>query len=148
MRQFHFNLFQRFARTPEKQYRNGISFWQAFTVGIGQAFAVAPGISRSGTTIATGLLSGVRRTEMAQFSFLLVLAPIIGEQSLDLLKVATGHASFGDGVGPLALLLGFAAAFAAGLFACKAMIALVRKARLSWFSLYCLVIALLIFVLA
>ena len=144
----HFNLFQRFARTPEKQYRNGISFWQAFTVGIGQAFAVAPGISRSGTTIATGLLSGVRRTEMAQFSFLMVLAPIIGEQSLDLLKVATGHASFGDGVGPLALLLGFAAAFAAGLFACKAMIALVRKARLSWFSLYCLVIALLIFVLA
>jgi undecaprenyl-diphosphatase len=62
--------------------------------------------------------------------------------------VAAGHASFGDGVGPLALLLGFAAAFAAGLFACKAMIALVRKARLSWFSLYCLVIALLIFILA
>ena len=144
----HFNLFQRFAKSPEKEYRNGISFWQAFVVGIGQAFAVAPGISRSGTTIATGLLSGVRRSEMAQFSFLMVLAPIIGEQSLDLLKVATGHASFGDGVGAVALVLGFVAAFAAGLFACKAMVALVRRARLGWFSLYCLLIAILIFIFA
>lgn len=143
----HFNLFQRFAKTP-KPYRNGISFWQAFTVGIGQAFAVAPGISRSGTTIATGLMAGVDRSRMAQFSFLMVLAPIIGEQSLDLLKVATGHASFGDGVGPVALLLGFVAAFAAGLFACRAMIALVKKARLSWFSLYCLAVALLLFILS
>jgi len=143
----HFNLFQRFAKAP-KPYRNGISFWQAFTVGIGQAFAVAPGISRSGTTIATGLMAGVDRSRMAQFSFLMVLAPIIGEQGLDLLKVATGHASFGDGVGPVALLLGFVAAFAAGLFACRAMIALVKKARLSWFSLYCLAVALLLFILS
>ena len=118
------------------------------TVGVGQAFAVAPGISRSGTTIATGLMAGVDRSRMAQFSFLMVLAPIIGEQSLDLLKVATGHASFGDGVGPVALLLGFVAAFAAGLFACRAMIALVKKARLSWFSLYCLAVALLLFILS
>lgn len=132
----------------ESQARNGISYWQALLVGVGQAFAVAPGVSRSGTTIATGLLSGVRRDVMAQFSFLMVLIPIVGEQLLDLLKVATGEASFGDGVGPVALALGFIFAFISGLFACKVMIALVRKARLGWFSLYCVLVAILIFIFA
>ena len=132
----------------ESQARNGISYWQALLVGVGQAFAVAPGVSRSGTTIATGLLSGVRRDVMAQFSFLMVLIPIIGEQLLDLLKVATGEASFGDGVGPVALALGFIFAFISGLFACKVMIDLVRKARLGWFSLYCVLVAILIFIFA
>ena len=132
----------------ESQSSNGISYWQALLVGVGQAFAVAPGVSRSGTTIATGLLSGVRRDVMAQFSFLMVLIPIIGEQLLDLLKFATGEASFGDGVGPLALALGFIFAFISGLFACKVMIALVRKARLGWFSLYCVLVAILIFIFA
>lgn len=128
--------------------RNGISYGQALLVGVGQAVAVAPGISRSGTTIATGLLGGVRREVMAQFSFLMVLVPILGEQLLDLLKVALGKASFGGGVGLLALVLGFVAAFISGLFACKAMVALVKKAKLSWFALYCLLVALLIFILA
>ena len=137
-----------FPWTAKNNYRNGISYWQAFVVGIGQAFAVAPGVSRSGTTIATGLLSGVKREVMAQFSFLMVLVPIIGEQSLDLLKVATGEASFGGGVGPVALVLGFIFAFISGLFACKVMIAIVKKARLSWFSLYCLIVALLILIFA
>lgn len=132
----------------ESAARNGISYWQALLVGVGQAFAVAPGVSRSGTTIATGLISGVRRDVMAQFSFLMVLIPIIGEQLLDILKVATGEVSFGGGVGPVALVLGFVAAFFSGLFACKVMIALVRKARLGWFSLYCVLVAILIFVLA
>ncbi|MBO4760123.1 MAG: undecaprenyl-diphosphate phosphatase [Bacteroidales bacterium] len=132
----------------ESTARNGISYWQALLVGVGQAFAVAPGVSRSGTTIATGLISGVRRDVMAQFSFLMVLIPIIGEQLLDILKVATGEVSFGGGVGPVALVLGFVAAFFSGLFACKVMIALVRKARLGWFSLYCVLVAILIFVLA
>ena len=143
------NIGKRFLKDRQpKLYRNGISFWQAALVGLGQAVAVAPGVSRSGTTIATGLLSGVERSAMAQFSFLMVLVPIIGEQSLDLLKVAVGDASFGTGVGPLALVLGFLAAFASGLFACKVMIALVRKAKLSWFALYCLVVAVLIFIFA
>ncbi|MBR5256003.1 MAG: undecaprenyl-diphosphate phosphatase [Bacteroidales bacterium] len=128
--------------------RNGISFTQAAIVGVAQAFAVVPGVSRSGCTIATGLVTGVKRSAMAQFSFLMVLIPIIGEQLLDLLKVATGHEAFGGSVGPLALVLGFAAAFVAGLFACKVMIAIVRKARLTWFALYCLLVAVLIFVLA
>ena len=128
--------------------RNGINYWQAFVVGLGQALAVAPGLSRSGTTIATGLICGVKRNVMAQFSFLMVLVPILGEQFLDLLKVASGDAAIGGGVSPVCLAVGFLAAFISGLLACKAMIALVRKAKLSWFALYCLVVAVLIFIFA
>ena len=136
-------------RAPKaKDTRNGISYGQAAIVGVAQAFAVVPGVSRSGSTIATGLLSGVKREVMAQFSFLMVLIPIIGEQSLDLLKVALGKEAFVAGVGPVALVLGFVAAFVAGLFACKVMIAIVRKAKLTWFAAYCLLVAVLIFVLA
>jgi undecaprenyl-diphosphatase len=136
-------------RAPRaKDTRNGISYGQAALVGVAQAFAVVPGVSRSGSTIATGLLSGVKREVMAQFSFLMVLIPIIGEQSLDLLKVAMGKEVFGAGVGPVALVCGFIAAFLAGLFACKVMIAIVRKAKLTWFAAYCLLVAVLIFVLA
>jgi undecaprenyl-diphosphatase len=136
-------------RAPKaKDTRNGISYGQAAIVGVAQAIAVAPGISRSGSTIATGLLSGVKREVMAQFSFLMVLIPIIGEQSLDLLKVATGSESFGGTVGALPLLLGFVSAFLSGLFACKVMIAVVKKAKLMWFALYCLLVAALIFILA
>ena len=128
--------------------RNGISFWQAFVVGIGQAFAVAPGLSRSGTTIATGLLCGVKREVIAQFSFLMVLVPIIGEQALDILKSLTGSAELGGGLSPVCLVVGFVAAFFAGLFACKAMLAIVKKAKLGWFALYCAVVAVLIFIFA
>ena len=136
-------------RAPKaKDTRNGISYGQAFVTGIAQAVAVIPGVSRSGATISTGLLSGVKREVMAQFSFLMVLIPIIGEQSLDLLKVAMGKEAFGAGVGPVALILGFIAAFFSGLFACKVMIAIVRKAKLTWFALYCILVAVLIFILA
>ena len=139
---------RRFKVPVAKDRRNGISYWQAFVVGIAQAFAVVPGVSRSGSTIATGLLTGVKRESMAQFSFLMVLIPIIGEQGLDLLKLAAGSEPFGAGVGSLPLVLGFVAAFFSGLFACKVMIALVRKAKLLWFALYCLLVASLIFILA
>lgn len=125
--------------------RNGISYWQALVVGLGQACAVAPGLSRSGTTIATGLLCGVRRENMAQFSFLMVLIPIVGEQLLGLLDMAGGGETFGSGIGALPLTAGFFGAFLAGLAACKAMVALVRRAKLSWFALYCVVVAVLIF---
>ncbi len=128
--------------------RNGISYWQALAVGLGQAAAVAPGLSRSGTTIATGLLCGVRREVMAQFSFLMVLVPIIGEQFLDLLKSLTGDAVLGGGLSPVCLVVGFLAAFLSGLLACKVMIALVKKARLTWFALYCLVVSLLLLIFA
>lgn len=128
-------------------YRNGISYWQALVVGLGQACAVAPGLSRSGTTIATGLLCGVKRDNMAQFSFLMVLVPIVGEQLLSLLDMVGGDAAFGSGVGAVALLSGFIGAFFAGLAACKVMVALVRRAKLSWFAVYCAVVAVLIFIL-
>jgi undecaprenyl-diphosphatase len=85
---------------------------------------------------------------MAQFSFLMVLIPIIGEQGLDLLKMLTGAESFGSGVGLVPLAVGFVAAFLSGLFACKVMIAIVRKAKLSWFALYCLLVAVAIFIFA
>ena len=129
---------------PANEYRNGISYWQAFAVGLGQAFAVVPGLSRSGTTISTGLICGVRREVMAQFSFLMVLVPIFGETFLELVGGEFGASS----VGGLALVLGFVSAFLSGLFACKAMVALVKKAKLSWFALYCLVAAAAIFIFA
>ncbi|MBR1871777.1 MAG: undecaprenyl-diphosphate phosphatase [Bacteroidales bacterium] len=133
----------------ENNHRNGISYLQAFLVGIGQSVAVAPGISRSGTTIATGLLSGVKREVMAQFSFLMVLVPIIGEQFLDVVKSLSSTGQFFSGeVGTLSLVIGFLASFASGLFACRAMVAIVRKAKLSWFALYCAIVAILILVLA
>ena len=124
--------------------RNGISYWQAFVVGLGQALAVIPGLSRSGTTISTGLICGVRRDVMAQFSFLMVLVPILGESFLELV----GGEFSASSVGALPLLLGFLSAFVSGLFACKVMIALVKKAKLSWFAIYCLIAAAAIFIFA
>ena len=129
---------------PENNYRNGISYWQAFAVGLGQAFAVVPGLSRSGTTISTGLICGVKRDVMAQFSFLMVLVPILGETFLEFVGGEFGASS----VGALPLALGFVSAFLSGLFACKVMIALVKKAKLSWFALYCLLAAAAIFIFA
>jgi undecaprenyl-diphosphatase len=129
---------------PENTSRNGISYWQAFAVGLGQAFAVIPGLSRSGTTISTGLICGVRREVMAQFSFLMVLIPILGESFLEII----GGEFTGTSVGTLPLILGFVSAFVSGLLACKVMIALVKKAKLSWFALYCLIAAAAIFIFA
>jgi undecaprenyl-diphosphatase len=125
-----------------RQYRNGIGWWQALVIGVGQAFAVIPGLSRSGTTISTGLLCGVKRSDVAQFSFLMVLVPILGEAFLDL--VGGDVASSSVGAGPL--LVGFLAAFVSGLFACKVMIALVKKARLRWFALYCAIVGLAVII--
>lgn len=130
--------------TKENTYRNGISYWQAFVVGLGQSLAVIPGLSRSGTTISTGLICGVKREVMAQFSFLMVLVPILGETFLEIVGGEFGASS----VGTLPLVLGFVSAFLSGLFACKVMIALVKKARLSWFALYCLLAAAAIFIFA
>ena len=130
--------------SERKNYRNGISYWQAFVVGLSQAVAVVPGLSRSGTTISTGLICGVRRDVMAQFSFLMVLVPILGEAFLQLVGGDMGSSA----IGALPLVLGFLSAFVSGLFACKVMIALVKKARLSWFALYCAIVALLIFIFA
>ena len=129
-------------KVAAKQYRNGIGWWQALTVGIGQAFAVIPGLSRSGMTISTGLLCGVKREAVAQFSFLMVLVPILGEAFLDLVGGDVAASS----IGTVPLLVGFLAAFVSGLFACKVMIALVKKARLRWFALYCAIVGLAVII--
>lgn len=119
--------------------RGGISYWQAFVVGLGQAVAVLPGLSRSGTTISTGLLCGVKRSVMAQFSFLMVLVPILGEAFLDV--IGGGLSESAAAIGALPLALGFVSAFLSGLFACRVMIALVKKASLKWFALYCAIVS-------
>ena len=131
----------------ENTHRNGISYLQAAVVGLGQACAVAPGLSRSGTTIATGLICGVRRDVMAQFSFLMVLVPIIGEQALTIIK-GIGETAAAPGVGFLPLMMGFIGAFGAGLFSCKVMVELVKRAKLVWFSIYCLLAAFVILIFA
>lgn len=124
-----------------EQTRNGISYLSAFIIGLGQAVAVLPGLSRSGTTISTGLLCGVKREKVAQFSFLMVLIPILGEAFLKFVKIVLRpedpEVVDALSVGVLPLVLGFVAAFVSGLFACKVMIALVKKAQLKWFALYC-----------
>lgn len=122
------------------EVRNGITFWQALAVGIGQAFAVIPGLSRSGTTISTGLLCGVKRENVAQFSFLMVLVPILGEAFLDIV----GGDMAASSVAALPLLLGFVSAFFSGFFACRVMISLVKKAKLKWFALYCFIVGLIV----
>lgn len=131
-------------KSSETVRRNGISYWQAFVIGVGQSLAVIPGLSRSGTTIATGLLTGVKRDVVAQFSFLMVLVPILGETFLEIVsgEIMSSSISF------LPLFLGFISAFVSGLAACKIMIALVRRAKLSWFALYCAIVAILIFIFA
>ena len=131
-------------RSGGKEARNGISYWQALVVGLGQALAVIPGLSRSGTTISTGLICGVRRDVMAQFSFLMVLIPILGETFLEVV----GGEFASSTVGALPLLVGFVSAFLSGLFACKVMIALVKKAKLSYLAIYCLIAAAVIFIFA
>lgn len=140
-----FSDFFRFKGLSAKEYRNGISYWQAALVGLGQACAVAPGLSRSGTTIATGLVCGVKRENMAQFSFLMVLVPIIGEQLLSVIDMVSGE-GITSAIGVVPLLCGFVAAFISGLFACKLMVALVKKSKMRWFALYCAVVAMLLLI--
>ena len=113
-----------------------VTYRDAFVIGLAQACAVLPGLSRSGTTIATGLLCGVKKESVAQFSFLMVLVPILGEAFLDLLDLLKGELTSTLGLMPL--LVGFVAAFATGCFACKFMLNIVRKQKLIYFAIYCL----------
>ena len=129
-------------RVKARKEGKEITFGQALVMGLGQAVAVIPGLSRSGTTISAGLLSGASRNKVAEFSFLMVLVPILGEAFLDL--VGGDPAASSISIAPL--LLGFVAAFFSGLFACKAMIALVKKAGLKWFALYCAIVGLIVII--
>ena len=130
--------FSYFAKPRQKE---NISLRDAFIIGLGQALAVLPGLSRSGTTIATGLILGNKKSSMAQFSFLMVIPPILGEGLLNILEVA--EAGWAQAFGELsvsALVVGFLAAFLSGIAACKWMIAIVAKGKLIYFALYCLVV--------
>lgn len=119
-----------------------ISWWDAFIIGCAQAVAVLPGLSRSGTTIATGILLGDKRSEIAQFSFLMVILPIVGEALLDV-KDMIGDPAATASTGALPLLIGFITAFVSGCFACKWMIEMVKKGKLVWFALYCVIAGIL-----
>lgn len=116
-----------------------VRFIDALVIGCAQAIAVLPGLSRSGTTIATGLLCGVKKESVAQFSFLMVLIPILGESFLSLLDVLQGDMPMFS-IGWEALLAGFIAAFGTGCLACRFMIGIVRRQKLVYFALYCLCI--------
>jgi undecaprenyl-diphosphatase len=115
-----------------------ISWLDAFVIGCAQAIAVLPGLSRSGTTIATGILLGDKRDKVASFSFLMVIIPILGEALLDVKEIVTTPAAQGDNaVGAMALVIGFAASFIVGCCACKWMLSLVKRGKLVWFAAYC-----------
>lgn len=129
--------FSYFAKPRQKEK---ISVKDAFIIGLAQAVAVMPGLSRSGSTIATGLLLGNKKEKLAQFSFLMVIPPILGEALLDVVKVARDGASAAVGdISLSALAIGFVAAFAAGCVACKWMINIVKKGKLIYFAVYCAV---------
>ncbi len=123
-----------------KQRSKDISYKDAFIIGVAQALAVFPGLSRSGSTISTGLLLGNNKEKTAKFSFLMVLVPIIGANLLDILK---GDMTSGTAVGSTALIIGFLAAFISGLLACSWMINIVKRGKLIYFAIYCLIVGLI-----
>ncbi len=124
--------------------QKGVAYGSALLIGTAQAFAVMPGISRSGATISTALLLNVGRERAAEFSFLMVLPPILGIMLLDLLELMEQGGS-NIKLGPL--VIGFAAAFISGVLACKWMLRIVSRARLSAFAVYCAIIGTLSIVL-
>ena len=118
--------------------RRKISYLDAFMIGFSQAIAVLPGLSRSGVTISTGLLLGNKKEDIARFSFLMVLIPILGETFLNMM-----HGDFSpevSGISMSALMIGFLSAFISGLLACKAMIAIVKRSNLIYFAVYCAIV--------
>ncbi|MBR4552190.1 MAG: undecaprenyl-diphosphate phosphatase [Bacteroidaceae bacterium] len=138
-----------FSYYAKPRQKDEISLKDAFIIGLAQAVAVLPGISRSGSTIATGLLLGNRKESMAQFSFLMVIPPILGEALLDTIKVfREGVEATFNGIGTVPLLVGFLAAFVSGVIACKWMIGIVRRGKLIYFAYYCVAVGLLTIVLS
>lgn len=127
--------FSYFAKPRQKA---NISMRDAFIIGLAQAVAVLPGLSRSGSTIATGLLLGNSKEKLAQFSFIMVIPPILGEALLDVVKMLHGSSdSMLQSVAPLSLIVGFLAAFISGCVACKWMISIVKRGKLIYFAIYC-----------
>ncbi|MBO5233361.1 MAG: undecaprenyl-diphosphate phosphatase [Prevotella sp.] len=127
-----------FSYYAKPRQKEKISLRDAFVIGLAQAAAVMPGLSRSGSTIATGLLLGNKKEKLAQFSFLMVIPPILGEALLDVVKAVKGEEAFG-GIDAMPLAVGFIAAFVSGCLACKWMIDIVKKGKLIYFGIYCAV---------
>ena len=125
-----------FAYYARPRLKDNISYRDAFIIGVGQAAAAMPGLSRSGTTIATGILLGNKKSTVATFSFLMVLAPIMGQALLDIVDGGFAIA----GVDTASLVAGFLSAFVVGCLACKYMINTVKRGKLIWFALYCAVV--------
>jgi undecaprenyl-diphosphatase len=125
-----------FAYYARPRQRTTISYRDAFIIGLGQAVATMPGLSRSGTTIATGLLLGNDKSAVATFSFLMVLAPILGQTLLDVMDGGMAV----TGIGVEALIAGFISAFVVGCLACRFMIDIVKRGKLIWFAIYCAVV--------
>ena len=131
-----------FSYYAKPRLKENITFKDALIIGAAQAIAVLPGLSRSGTTISTGLLLGDKKEQVAKFSFLMVLIPILGEAFLELISgemVATS-------IPVLSLIIGFLSAFISGYIACRWMVSLVQKGKLIYFAYYCLIIGLTIIV--
>ena len=120
-----------------------ISYLDSFIIGVAQAVAVVPAISRSGATIATGMMLGNKREEVVKFSFLMVLIPVIGANLLEVYKGSGAAGSLNITV----LIIGFLTAFISGYFACKWMIELVKKSKMIWFSIYCAIVGLISIIL-
>jgi undecaprenyl-diphosphatase len=119
-----------------KPKERSISYLDSFIIGIAQAFSVLPAVSRSGATIATGMMLGNKKSEIAKFSFLMVLIPIIGANFIEM-----GKSDFSkEGTSFIVIAAGFITAFVSGYFACKWMINLVKKGNLMWFAVYCVMI--------
>ena len=128
-----------FSYYAKPRIKENISMRDAFIIGLAQACAVLPGLSRSGSTIATGLLLGNKKENLAQFSFLMVIPPILGEALLDIMKGLSGEEVMGD-ISTLSLVVGFLAAFVSGCIACKWMINIVKKGKLIYFAIYCAIV--------
>jgi undecaprenyl-diphosphatase len=116
-----------------------VSFGKAFVIGLAQAFAILPGISRSGSTIATGILLGVDKEKATRFSFLMVLIPILGAAFLKTLNFLEDP-SLAEGISMPVLGIGFISAFLSGLAACTWMLKIVKKGKLIYFAIYCFIV--------
>lgn len=131
------------AKVTDGNTGRDITYLDAFIIGCAQAVAVLPGLSRSGSTIATGILLGDKRDRVASFSFLMVIIPVLGAALLSIVKAVTGDTEIDSGVGVVPCLIGFIASFLVGCAACKWMIALVKRGKLIWFALYCVIVGLI-----
>lgn len=128
-----------FAYYAKPRQKSEISYRDAFIIGIAQAAATMPGLSRSGSTIATGLLLGNEKSSVAHFSFIMVIPVILGKMLLDILSGEMAAMA----VPTEALVSGFLAAFISGALACKFMIEIVKRGKLIWFALYCAIVGLI-----